>query len=137
MMQGTIDTSSPDGKLKAIEEYRQAVASTPDLTFKSFCERRGITNYKQILWWSSGHGISIHEIRHGGNSRTGDVTSPTFIQFRPRPRGQASALRNISVTFPDGVNLTLQESGVEELVSLLLTYQSRKQATGGVVQCSL
>ncbi len=73
MMQGTIDTSSTDGKLKAIEEYRQAVASTPDLTFKSFCERRGITNYKQILWWSSGHGISIHEIRHGGNSRTGDV----------------------------------------------------------------
>lgn len=39
--------------------------------------------------------------------------------------------------FPDGVNLTLQESGVEEVIALLDVYQIRHQAEGGARSCSL
>ena len=51
----------------------------------------------------------------------------------PSGRSGFSNLRGVSITFPDGVNLTLQESSVESVISLLTVYQSRR---GGAEPCS-
>lgn len=136
-MQQNYDTSTPEGKRQAIDEYRRAVTTTPGLSFKAFCDQSGISNYKPLLWWCNGQGISVYDIQRGKerSAKAGEAT-PTFIQFRPQARSHQSTLQSISITFPDGVNLTLQESGVEDLVSLLITYQSRKQAAGGAETCS-
>jgi len=130
------DTSSPEGKRKVIDGYRQAVKLSPGLSFKSFCDQSCIDKYKPMLWWANNHGIRILDIQHGKESIIRDVT-PTFVQARPRSQSPLSVLRNVSITFPDGVNLTLQESGVEEVVALLDAYQSRHQVGGGTRECSL
>jgi len=136
-MQQLYDTSSPAGKLQAIDGYRQAVQDRPGLSFKSFCDQSGIINYKPLLWWCNEHDISVMAIQRGRESKCSDKT-PTFIQIRPRSNTVSiPMLRNVSITFPDGVNLTLQESGVSEVIALLGAYQSRHQAEGGARECSL
>jgi len=137
-MQAKFDTTTSEGKTAAIESYRAAISSEPELSFKEFCNRSGIENYDSLLWWCNRHHISVQSIqREAGKNQLDSSSSPTFIQFRPRPHSQSSTLKNISITFTDGVNLSLQESGVEDLVSLLTLYQSRKQAEGGASVCSL
>jgi len=125
-MQDKFDTTTSEGKNAAIESYRAAASSNPGLSFKGFCDQSGIKNYKALLWWCNRQHISIQSIqREAGKNQSASMAAPTFIQFRPRPHGQPSTLKNISITFTDGVNLTLQESGVEDLVSLLTLYQTR------------
>ena len=70
--------------------------------------------------------------------RDGDETTVlesegTFIQFVPSGKSTSGNLRGVSITFPDGVNLTLQESSVENVISLLNIYSSR---LGGAKPCS-
>ena len=55
------------------------------------------------------------------NTGSGDA----FIQFVPSNRTASGNLRGISITFPDGVNLSLQESSVESVISLLTIYRKR------------
>ena len=57
----------------------------------------------------------------------------SIVQIRPacsKPR-PSSSLSNISITFPDGVNLSLQECSVESVADLLSIYRSRCKVAGG------
>ena len=131
------DTSTPSGKRQALAAYKSEVASNPNLSFKSFCDNHGISEYKKLLWWCNGQGISIYALqRRGAHQDTNGAEMKgdgAFIQFTPAVRPSSGDLRGISITFPDGVNLTLQESSVESVVSLLTIYQSR---LGGAGVCS-
>ena len=96
------------------------------------------TNYRGVIDWTKRHGISILELRREARGETAGISSAlksdgAFIQFMPSSRSTSGNLRGISITFPDGVNLTLQESSVESVISLLCIYQSRQ---GGAASCS-
>ena len=57
----------------------------------------------------------------------------SFIQFAPSaPAAPSASMRGVSITFPDGVNLSLQECSAESVADLLAIYRSRCGAAGGV-----
>ncbi len=122
---------------KVIEGYKSRLRTNPDLKLSEYC-KESHTNYRGVIDWTKRHGISILELRREARGETAGSSSASgsdgaFIQFIPSGRGASDNLRGISITFPDGVNLTLQESSVESVISLLTIYQSRQ---GGASSCS-
>ena len=142
-MQMEFDTSTQSGKEQAIAAYKSELAANHKLSLKAFCDRHGIVEYKKLLWWCNGQGISIYALQGRNGYGSQDPAqyrgneqhngNGTFIQFSPAHRPSSCDLRGISITFPDGVNLTLQESSVESVICLLAVYQSRQ---GGAKSCS-
>lgn len=131
-MNQSYDTTTTEGKSQVIEAYREAVKSEA----KAFCDRLGLSDgYNYVRWWANRHGIFIDEIQRGEKG-TPNQNQPTFIQVQPSRQSFSSRLKAVSITFPDGVNLTLQESDVAEVIALLDSYRSRHQAEGGATPCS-
>ena len=122
---------------RVIEGYKSRLRTNPDLKLSEYC-KESHTNYRGVIDWTKRHGISILELRREARGETSGSTSApqsdgAFIQFMPSSRSTFGNLRGISITFPDGVNLTLQESSVESVISLLTVYRSR---LGGASSCS-
>ena len=122
---------------KTIDDYKLRLKDNPDLKLSEFCKEVH-TNYRRVLGWTRRHGISISALKRKASGGTAWGLSDTepgnaFIQFVPSSRLTTASLLGISITFPDGVNLTLQESSVESVISLLTIYQSRH---GGAKSCS-
>lgn len=134
-MQKQYDISTFEGKQRVVEDYRKAVQANPGLKFKKFCTQCGIDRYEPLLWWCHRHGISVLDIIRGSQTESGNL-NPTFIQFRPGQAPTAIVLKDISITFPDGINLTLRESCVDDLVTLLDTYKTRHCGEGDAGICS-
>ena len=129
----TYDSTSSEGRHQIVEAYRAAVISSPErLSFKSFCDSHGITNYKAVLWWCRDHQISLKRIQEHSQSASCPVKESSIVQIRPTSIHNSSSLSNISITFPDGVNLALQECSVENVARLLTIYSSRRGAAGGM-----
>ena len=123
---------------KIIDGYKAQLRNHPELKLSEYC-RSSHTNYGGVIDWTKRHGISVLELRREargevpGKSACPSDPAGTFIQFMPSGRSGFSDLRGVSITFPDGVNLTLQESSVESVISLLTVYRSR---LGGASSCS-
>lgn len=136
-MEESIPAQAASRYRKIIDGYKSRLRTDPDLKLSDYC-KESHTNYRGVIDWTKRHGISILELRREARDRTaGRSESPesdgAFIQFTSARRPSTCDLRGISITFPDGVNLTLQESSVESVISLLTVYQSRR---GGAKQCS-
>ena len=126
---------------KTIEGYKSRLALEPDLRLKEYC-KEVYCNYHSLGYWCSRRGISVASIRKevlsqrlSTSSSQESKESGLFVQLRPASPSSlvSNTLKGVSVTFSDGINLTLQECQVEELVTLLVVYQQRK---GGEV-CSV
>ena len=136
-MEESTPTQAASRYRKIIEGYKSRLRTNPDLKLSEYC-KESHTNYRGVIDWTKRHGISILELRREARGGiAGRSASPesegTFIQFMPSGREASGNLRGISITFPDGVNLTLQESSVESVIRLLTVYQSRQ---GGTSSCS-
>ena len=120
-----------------ISGYKSRLMDNPDLTMYDYCKEQNI-NYSRLIGWMGRHGVSVIKLRHELRKETecslSDIDSGNaFIQFVPSSRTTSGNLQGISITFPDGVNLSLQESSVESVISLLTIDQSRH---GGAKSCS-
>lgn len=64
------------------------------------------------------------------NEGWGAVSLPErmFVQFFPKKGDASPTYKGISVKFPDGTNLTLQECSADGLESLISIYKKRKEA---------
>ena len=136
-MEELIPAQSASHYRKTIDDYKLKLKDNPDLKLSEFCKEVH-TNYRRVLGWTRRHGISISALKSKASGGTAWGLSDTepgnaFIQFVPSSRLTSASLLGISITFPDGVNLTLQESSVESVISLLTIYQSRH---GGAKSCS-
>ena len=108
-------------------------------TLSSYC-RETHTSYKGIKYWIRSRGLSVKSLKKLNPAQKGlPVTTVTetkavsFIRFAPSAAPASSAaMRGISITFPDGVNLSLQEGSAESIADLLSIYRSRCQAAGGM-----
>lgn len=110
--------------------------NNPNLKLSEYCKEFHI-NYRGVLEWTRYRGIRVTNLRREArgetpvwpsNSYYGDM----FIQFAPARHPSTCNLSGVSITFSDGVNLTIQESSVESIISLLTIYQSRQ---GGAKTC--
>ena len=122
---------------KVIEDFRSRLGENPDLELREYCKETH-TNYRGLIDWMERNGINTCETRRKARAKENDETTVlesegAFIQFVPSGKSTLGNLRGVSITFPDGVNLTLQESSVESLISLLNIYTSR---LGGAKLCS-
>lgn len=138
MMEESLPVQAASRYAKVIENYKSRLKDNPDLKLSEYCKETH-TNYNGAVKWTKRHGISLLELRREARGTSpgssSDVdSSGTFIQFAPPRRPASECLRGVSITFPDGVNLTLQESSVENVISLLTVYQLRR---GGASSCSL
>lgn len=115
-----------------IEEYKQRLKSDPSIQLKVVCTEMGV-EYRRVIDWTTSHGIFVRKLQAEARGEIPTDTPQTFVQFGPSRHSLSCDLRGISITFPDGVNLTLQESSVESVISLLTVYQSRQ---GGAASCS-
>ena len=79
------------------------------------------------------HQISLNRIQEHPKSPSSMTQDVSIVQIRPAcssPR-PSSSLSNISITFSDGVNLSLQECSVESVADLLSIYRSRSKVAVG------
>ena len=95
---------------RVIEGYKSRLRTNPNLKLSEYC-KESHTNYRGVIDWTKRHGISILELRREARGETSGSTSApqsdgAFIQFMPSSRSTFGNLRGISITFPDGVNLT-------------------------------
>ena len=137
-MEESIPECAASRYAKVIDGYKARIKNNPDLKLSEYCKETH-TNYSGVVAWTKRHAVSIRELRREARGEStgtpsGLGRSSTFVQFVPSRRPASGDLRGVSITFPDGVNLTLQESSVESVISLLTIYQSRQ---GGASSCSL
>ena len=129
------DSTTNSGRVSIIEAYKVAVSENAGrLSFKSFCDVNGIFDYEKILWWCRDRKISVKRIQQSQATSYSDIpVSSSIVQVRPAsiPRQYPSTLSGISITFPDGVNLSLQEGNAEGIADLLAIYRSRCKVAGG------
>jgi len=111
------------------ENYKDSLKIRPDLSLKSYCRDNNI-DYEKILDWMNRRGLSVRQLRAEAR-REGlghQDHQPTFMQFRPQagPGIADCRLKGVSISYPNNMNLTLQECTVESVISLLLAYQPQK-----------
>ena len=117
--------------LKAWNGYKKSKKENPDLSLKAYCVEVKM-NYDRMINWTCRHGLYVSSLKAGNPDLeaplNGGGDNPAFVQFVPRQgiESSPSSLRGVSITFPDGVNLTLQECTTESVISLLTIYQQRK-----------
>ena len=122
---------------KTVDGYKSRLKDNPDLKLSEYCKEIH-TNYRGVIDWMRRNGIRPLDLKREASGATvcgmaNTGSGDAFIRFVPSNRTASGNLRGVSITFPDGVNLTLQESSVESVISLLTIYQSRQ---GGAGLCS-
>ena len=119
-------------------DFTAAVGRGESKTLSSYC-RLTHTSYEGIKYWIRSQGLSVKSLKRSNNaqemalaSRKPEAGPVSFIQFAPSAAPvSAASMRGISITFPDGVNLSLQECSAESVADLLAIYRSRCGAAGG------
>lgn len=120
-------------------DFSASVQRGENTTLSLYC-RMTHTSYEGIKHWIHSRGLSVRALKksnhtHGAQLVAGAAeTKPvSFIQIAPsEPRVSSVAMRGISITFPDGVNLSLQECSAESVADLLSIYKSRCGVAGGM-----
>ena len=108
-------------------------------TLSSYC-RETHTSYEGIKYWIRSQGLSVKSLKRPDPAYRGlqaatvtETKAVSFIQFAPSSAPVPSAvMRGVSITFPDGVNLSLQEGNAEGIADLLAIYRSRCRTAGGM-----
>lgn len=119
-------------------DFSASVQRGESQTLSSYC-RLTHTSYEGIKYWIRSRGLSVKSLKKPRCSPEAALiasaagTKPvSFIQFAPSaPAAQSTSMRGVSITFPDGVNLSLQECSAESVADLLSIYRSRFGAAGG------
>ena len=82
-----------------------------------------------------GYGLSVRRLKNGhriaqaqAEAGTPEDAQGMFVQFMPPTPITSAPMHGVSISFPDGVNLTLREYTPEGIVTLLDTYARRISA---------
>lgn len=137
--------------MDVLRRFKTHLTQYPTATFGAYCKMMGL-NYENVRYWASRKGVSIRSIKKENLNcfktlpMQMKVIPPSqqtlpfvpqsdahgFINFIPGqpslPLSDIGLMRGVSINFPDGVNLTLQECTAADLASLLTIYASRKEA---------
>ena len=107
-------------------------------TLSSYCSASNM-NYSHFRYWLRSKGLSVKSLKESSHvhaalpvSNVTENKSASFVQFVPSVSSVApSSVHGICITFPDGINLSLEECSVENIANLLSIYRGRSNATGG------
>ena len=104
-------------------------------TLAAYCKSVHVS-YEGMKKWVSASGLSVRRLKQDHRNapipvvaREQEEPVSTFMQFIPASVPTVSTpMRGVCISFPDGVNLTLQECSPEGIVTLLDTYARRRSA---------
>lgn len=120
------------------KDFLASVQRGETKTLSSYCKAMHI-DYERLRRWIRTKGISVRACaqsicRDHPQPKSAAESGPvSFIQFAPSSMPVTSvSMRGISITFPDGVNLSLQEGNAESIADLLAIYRSRCKTAGGM-----
>ena len=112
--------------LSILEGYKERLGQeSAEYPLKAYCNELGV-EYRRVIEWTSRHGYFVRDIK----SEVAGLCE-TFVQFRPWQTGSSEGrapLKGVSIAFPDGVGLRLEECSCESVISLLETYERRRSA---------
>lgn len=133
---------------KVLKSYRREIQVAPKVSLMTWC-RRTHTNYRYMLEWMKGEGISKESLKAEAKEierrrrEAETVSSPEpaevmgvpdiGVQLLPKIRRRAEGECRIRISFPDGTILMLQDGSMPEVASLMEIYRRRKK---GGAQCS-
>ena len=136
-----METQETDIPVRAAELYRltwqrysHLLNEAPTLTLSSFCKSTSV-NYRGMLKWIRRQGLSVKTRKKARKKHKTEESVPLekvhpFVQLVPAQTAVslANCLHQVTITFPDGVSLTLQECTFEGVVTLIDTYNRRRSA---------
>lgn len=103
-------------------------------TLSAYCKSVHV-NYEGMKKWVSASGLSVRRLKQGKRTAPcppeADASVDAlgmFVQFMPPAPGMSTPMHGVSVSFPEGISLTLQECTPEGIVTLLETYVRRRSA---------
>jgi len=124
-----------------LDGYKERLRQeSSDYTLAAYCKESGV-DYHKVIGWTSRHGYYVRNIKSEVfGMLPSDVPGPceTFVQFMPGPGSSprsGASLKGVSIDFPDGVSLRLEECNCEGVITLLETYERRRAAREA--ECSL
>ena len=124
-----------------LEKFKLRLSQNPGASLREFCHEVHV-NYDGMKSWYSHHDISMRNLRKEAKKRLAlpEDKPMAFVPICPKASSKDSManaardkLHKIKITFPGGIDLALQESEIDNVVSLLLEYRRRQ---GGTVPCS-
>lgn len=121
---------------KAVDRYKSTLAlykerlkTDPCMTLSSFC-REIHTDYRTLNKWMNHHNIRVIDLKYEVTSNESNPINPnTFVQVVPRQQGISLGdnIRGVSITFPDGIKLALEESNINNVVNIICIYKDRME----------
>ena len=131
-----------------LEKFKNRLALDPSSSLREFCHEVHV-DYNGMKSWYSHHNVSIRNLRKEAEQirlQDSQESQSKFVQVRPAavPQHlngqdchpamlQPSMLKGVSITFPEGIVMSMSEIGVREVVGLLHAYCD---INGGSVPCS-
>ena len=89
---------------RTLSDYKSCLCSSPALTLRSYCRERHV-NYHGMCLWLSRHGISIRELH---------PSSPDMLY-------------GVTITFPDGVTVSIKQGSSFSVSRFIDRYNSKIQ----------
>ena len=89
---------------RTLSDYKSCLCSSPALTLRSYCRERHV-NYHGMCLWLSRHGISIRELH---------PSSPDMLY-------------GVTITFPDGVTVSIKQGSPFSVNPFIDRYNSKIQ----------
>ena len=92
------------------------------------CERH--VNYHGMCLWLSRHGISIRELRPSSSVATAKEPASSFSRLFPvcsSPSSSPDMLYGVTITFPDGVTISIKQGSSFSVSRFIDRYNSKIQ----------
>lgn len=124
-----------------LEKFKSRLKQNPGASLREFCHEVHV-NYEGMKSWYSHHDISMRILRKEAKAQLmpPEERPGAFVPLCPKTSSKEAMastakdkLHKIKITFPGGIDLALQESEIDNVISLLLEYRRRQ---GGTVPCS-
>ena len=114
---------------RTLSDYKSCSCSSPALTLRSYCRERHV-NYHGMCLWLSRHGINIRELRRSSSVTTAKEPASSFSRLFPvcsSPSSSPDMLYGVTITFPDGVTVSIKQGSSFSVSRFIDRYNSKIQ----------
>lgn len=108
---------------KTLDSYRKVLETRFNYSLRRHCDMAG-TDYYGITRWMRFMGITVRQLQKAArlNAKYPDNPQMVMVQFRPNGGTRSDMFKGVSITWPDGKSLHVEECSVIELCTFLYTY---------------
>lgn len=108
---------------KTLDSYRDALVTNPNYSLRLHCKMMR-TNYYDMSRWMKFMKITVRQLQKAARLNTKYPHTPpmVMVQFRPNGGSRSDMFKGVTITWPDGKSIHVEECSVIELCTFLYTY---------------